>query len=430
VTDVSDRISRPAGIDLRQAKAITSFIEQHRAELAGFLSELIRLRSVFPPGEYDTIARCMRDALRADGIRAELITAPRIDIEARGLTYPRPNVVAALEGSGPGPVLLIGTHMDVVAAGDEAEWRQDPFGGAVVDGCVWGRGACDAKNSMAAQVFAVRALLAAGVRLRGTLLLIASVDDEGRFDRLKWPGMTYLADRGLQEHGFPMPDMVINGEASGLASICGSFKGRIIIEIPVIGETAHAATPYGVNAIDRAMTLVQALKEIDLKSHPLHGRETLNICAIQGVAASYVDIPPICRVGIEIRVVPPHGTGRLLDEINRTIGRLAAADPHFKVGSFTIFSNRQPIEFSDTSPLVTAIRESAALVGVDARFAGILGTGELQAFVVRGIPGVTYGPGSIERVHKPNEYLEIDELVRQTQIYALTVLELCGERDA
>src|SRR5439155_2315262 len=235
---------------------------------------------------------------------------------------------------------------------------------------------------------------------------------------------------GLEAHGFPMPDMAINGEASGLSDICGSFKGRIIMEIPVVGETAHAATPYGINAIEKAIALVEALKAIELKSHPLQGAETLTICAIDGAAERYGDIPPICRVGVEIRVVPPYGTDRMLQAIDDAIRRLAAADPDFRVGPFTIFSNRQPIEFGETTPLVRAIRESAALVGVDARFAAILGTGELQAFVSRGIPGVTYGAGSIDRVHKPNEHLEIDELVRQTQIYALTALALCGEPGA
>jgi succinyl-diaminopimelate desuccinylase len=422
--------SGTAAVDPRQADAVTDYIERHRTELAGFLSELIQLRSVFPPGEYAGVAHRMRDAFASDGIRVELITAPREDIEARGLTYPRPNVVAALEGSGPGPVLLIGTHMDVVGAGDETEWREAPFGGHLVDDSVWGRGACDAKNTMAAQVFTARALRAVGARLRGTLLLIASVDDEGRFDSLKWPGMTYLAERGLREHGFPMPDMVINGEASGLTEICGSFKGRIIMEIPVIGETAHAATPYGINAIDKAVALIQALQTIELKSHPLHGSETLNICAIDGAAERYGDIPPVCRVGVEIRVVPPYGTERMLEAIDRAIRTLTDADPAFRVGPFTFFSNRQPIEFSEACPLVKAIRSAAARVGVDARFAGILGTGELQAFVAHGIPGVTYGAGSIDRVHKANEYLEIADLVRQSQIYALTALALCGEPGA
>src|SRR5260370_41710992 len=99
----------------RQAAAVMSYIEQHRTDLVGLLSELIQLRSVFPPGEYDAIAHRMADELRESGARVELITAPRAEIEPRGLAYPRPNVVAAVEGSGDGPVLLVGTHMDVVA---------------------------------------------------------------------------------------------------------------------------------------------------------------------------------------------------------------------------------------------------------------------------------------------------------------------------
>jgi succinyl-diaminopimelate desuccinylase len=413
----------------RRAREVISYVDDHRAELVDFLSELIRIRSVFPPGEYGAIAGRLCSAFLESGARATLITAPKDAIESRDLIYPRHNVVAALDGSGGGPVLLVGTHMDVVEAGDVSQWLHDPFGGKVDNGRIWGRGTCDAKNTLAAQVFAARALVSTGAPLPGTLLLVGSVDDEGRFDRLKWPGMTYLAEHGLIEHGFPMPDFVINGEASGLSNVCGSFMGRVIMEIPVLGETAHAATPYGTNAIDKALKLVEALRRIELKAHPLQGKETLNICAIKGAAERYGDIPSACHVGVEIRVVPPYGTTRILQQVRERIAELSAADGDFRVGAFTTFSNRQPIEFSESNPLVTALRESASLVGIEARFASILGTGELEPFVSRGIPGVTYGPGSIDRVHRPNEYLEIDELVRQTQIYALTALAVCGSTD-
>lgn len=69
----------------RQTAAVMSYIEQHRADLVGLLSELIQRRSVFPPGEYDAIAHRMRDELGKSGARVELITAPRAEIEPRGL---------------------------------------------------------------------------------------------------------------------------------------------------------------------------------------------------------------------------------------------------------------------------------------------------------------------------------------------------------
>ncbi len=414
----------------RQKRKILDHVEEHQSELVSFLSELIRIPSVFPPGEYDAISRLVAREYEALDLRVGLVSAPKEEIERKsGLTYPRPNVVALLEGSQGTPVLMLGTHLDVVNEGERERWRFDPFGGVVADGKVWGRGAVDAKCAIAAHVFAVRALRAANVRLRGSLLCVASVDDEGRFDRLKWPGMTYLVESGFKDAGFPMPDMVINGEASGLLSICGSFKGRIIMEIEVAGETAHAATPYGVNAIDKALKLIEELRKIPLETHPLQGEETFTICAVRGAAERYGDIPPSCSVGCEVRVVPPHGTPRVMAEINGAIERLKAADPDFAIKGITVFSDRQPIEFPADSPLITGIAAAARDVGVDAKFSAILGTGELQAFVSRGIPGVTYGAGNIARVHKVDEFLEIEELVRQAKIYALAAVNICGVQE-
>ena len=56
----------------------------------------------------------------------------------------------------------------------------------------------------------------------------------------------------------------------------------------------------------------------------------------------------------------------------------------------------------------------------------MLGTGELEAFLARGIPAVTYGAGSVERLLRPDEYIEISELINQTKIYAITALNICG----
>lgn len=407
-------------------KCLLDKIEQYREDAVNLLCELIRIPSVFPPGRYEEISRRMLAEYAAIAIPARTVCAPREPVEAAGLEYPRPNVVALLEGSGPGPVLMIGTHMDVVDAESPEEWHDAPFSGVVRDGCIWGRGSADAKCAMVAQVFVARVLRECGVQLKGSLLLVSSVDDEGRFDRLKWPGMTYLAESGLREAGFPMPDMVINGEASGLEKISGSFMGRIILEIPVLGETAHAATPYGVNAIEKARVLIEELHRIPLMESPLQGRESLTICAIEGVAKRFGDIPPICKVGVEIRVVAPHLTDRILGEIRDRIQKLQSLDPTFRCGEIHIHSDRQPLETPSDHLLIRAIEEAARAVGVNAEYAGILGTGELQAFVAQGIAGVTYGAGHIERVHKANEFVTIDELLNQIRIYALATVNACG----
>ena len=407
-------------------RRVVDGVERNRDALVAFLVELVRIRSVYPPGNYEEIARRMKQAYDDIGVDAALIAAPREKVEACGVSYPRPNVAAIVRGSSPGPVLMLGTHMDVVPAGDADQWRFDPFAGQVAEGRVWGRGACDAKCAMAAHVFALKALIEAGVQLKGTLLCVATVDDEARFDSVRWAGMTFLAEEGLRDAGYPMPDMVVNGESSGLASICGAFKGRLILELTVRGEAAHAATPYGVSAIDKALDLIAALREIELKSHPLLGSETLNVCDLKGISEPYGDIPAICRVGLEIRVVPPFGTRRMREEIARAVARVAEAPPPAQIVETKVFSEREPIEIGEKHALVGAIADAARVVGIDAGYAGIVGTGELQPFLRQGIPGVTYGAGSIDRVHRTDEYVEIAELVNQAQIYALTALNICA----
>ena len=407
-------------------RRVVEYVDQHRDELLSFFRELVRIPSVFPHGEYEAISQRMKQEFSALGVRADLVSAPKEKVEKVGLEYPRPNVVALIEGSEKKPILMIGTHMDVVGVGDPDEWRFDPFGAEISDGKVLGRGTCDAKCAMAAQVFVAKAIQDLGIGLKGSLMFVASVDDEGRLEHLKWPGMTFLVEQGFEEAGYSLPNMVINGEASGLESICGSFNGRLLLELEIVGERGHVATRPGVNAIKQAMKFIEALDGVELKQGHLQGRESLNVCAIEGLAEKFGDIPQACKVGLGIRVAAPYSTQRIIDELERIIGGLKETNPDFRVGNINVLSNREPIEIDPREPIVTAIQEAAESIGTEARFSPIGGTGELQAFLTRGIPGVTYGPGSISRVHKANEFLEIDGLVKQTKIYALTALIACG----
>lgn len=406
------------------SSSIIDYVERNRDGLARLLSELVAIPTIFPSGGYEEIVARLEAEFSRAGAPTTRITAPRERVEALGLTFPRPNLVAQL-GSGRSPVLLIGTHMDVVDPGDPAEWTHPPFAGAIADGNVCGRGSCDAKSALAAQVYAARAIAETGHTLGGTLLLAASVDDEGGYDGLNWPGMAFLAEEGLAGCGLPWPDMVINGEASGLERICGSFKGRLILEITVLGETAHASTSHGTNAIDHALLLVDRLKRLPLAEHPIQGVETLTVCAIDGGASRYGDVPDSCRVGIDVRVVPPGGAAAVHENIRAAIDELAVEQPGFCVGEIRRLSEREPVEIPPDHALVETLESVALDVGIRAEYGPILGSGDLQGFLERGVAGVTYGPGSIARVHRPDEFVEIDALVKQTQIYVLAALALC-----
>ncbi len=408
------------------SQKICDYIDHHADEIVHLLSELVKIQSVFPPGNYGEITQRLKAEYQKMGLPCTLVSAPRDAIERHDLVYPRPNVLSMIRGTEENPVFMIGTHTDVVTVEDREKWKDDPFGGVVSENKIWGRGTCDAKTALAAQVFAARAILDSGVKLKGTLLLVASVDDEGRLDKFKWPGMTFLAETGFKEAGFPFPDMAINGESSGLEHICGSFRGRLILEIEIVGETAHASTPYGTNALEKALQLIESRRGRELKSNPLHGSDTITLCEITGVANRFGDIPPSAKIGYDIRVVPPYSTARVMDFIKEKIRQLETSDPHFHVGKINVLSDRQATEIPENHPLVRGIAVAAKSVGINARYSGILGSGELQPLLTRGTAAVTYGPGHISRVHRANEFIEIKELLDQTKIYALTVLNACG----
>jgi succinyl-diaminopimelate desuccinylase len=411
---------------LEVSQRITTFVDQHSDEIVHLLSDLVKMQSTFPPGNYGEITQRLQAEYQKIGLECKLISGSKDAIERHGLTYPRPNILSMIKGTEENPVLMIGTHTDVVTVEDREKWKFDPFGGVVSENKVWGRGTCDAKTALAAQVFAARAILESGLKLKGSLLLVASVDDEGRLDKFKWPGMTFLSESGFKEAGFPFPDMAINGESSGLENICGSFRGRLILEIEIIGETAHASTPYGINALEKALKLIEALRGLELKSNPIHGSDTITLCEMMGVANRFGDIPPSAKIGYDIRVVPPYSTTRVMDFIKEKIKQLELSDSNFHVGKINVLSDRQAVEIPQDHPLVRGIAAAAETVGINAHYSGILGSGELQPLLTRGAAAVTYGPGHISRAHRANEFIEIKELLDQTKIYAMTALNICG----
>lgn len=146
------------------------------------LRGLIRIPSVNPPGGGPDVAagrdprggetaaaRYCAEVLSGDGIEAEVIE----------LTEGRGSVVARLRANGPAtdPPLILLSHIDVVPV-DAESWTRDPFGGELVDGMVWGRGAVDMKNMVAMELGVMLALKRSGAELRRDVIFAAVADEE------------------------------------------------------------------------------------------------------------------------------------------------------------------------------------------------------------------------------------------------------------
>ncbi len=220
-----------------------------RDESVQLLQQLLRLNTVNPPGNETIAAEVLRDYLAASGVESELYAR----------TPERANLVARLPG-GDGPSVAFLCHTDTVVA-DAAEWERDPWSGELVDGEVWGRGALDMKNQVAASAVALASLAREGFRPPSDLVLIAAADEEvGKAFGLQWL---------CEEHPDAVHvDFAVNegaGERIRLGGdtyyLCASAeKMSAPVRLRVRGRSGHASMPgIADNALVKAAGLIEAL---------------------------------------------------------------------------------------------------------------------------------------------------------------------------
>lgn len=228
------------------------------AEVTDLLQHLIRNACV------NDGSRGSGNEVRSADLLAGYFDGSGIDIERYEPAPGRTSLVGRIEGRRPdAPTLLLMGHTDVVPA-NEAGWQRDPFGGELVDGEVWGRGAIDMLNLTASMAVATRHLATGGFRPEGTLIYLAVADEEALgtwgADHLSRHEIDAVgADYVITESGgIPVPGA--DGDLR-LPVLVGE-KGSCWCTLRVSGTPGHASMPYGTdNALVTAARVVQRLAE-------------------------------------------------------------------------------------------------------------------------------------------------------------------------
>ncbi|HZQ83007.1 MAG TPA: M20/M25/M40 family metallo-hydrolase [Gaiellaceae bacterium] len=226
------------------------------SEVGELLQQLIRVDTTNPPGNETAAAGLLRAYLEANGVECELYAR----------VPERANLVARIRGRGDGPSLAMLSHTDVVLA-DPAEWERDPFGGELVDGVVWGRGALDMKGEVAASAVAIASLAREGWRGSGDLIFIAAADEEGGTGYgLQWLVETHpdaaRADFSVNEGSGERIEL--GGKAFYLCST--SEKMTSPFRLRVRGRSGHASMPsIADNALVKAGPLIARLGEFSVE---------------------------------------------------------------------------------------------------------------------------------------------------------------------
>ena len=400
-------------------------VSRHVDDLVSITQELVRIPSVNPPGDYERIAARMEELYRAEGLEPLVVHAPEEELARLELSAPRPNVIALLEGKSGKPTFCLDAHMDVVDAGDETRWTFAPFGGAFQDGRIYGRGAADTKAHLAIQLIVARVLREMGLELTGDLIFSATVDDEIG----AWPGIGFLLDEGFEANGFPRPDYHIAGEPTGVG-LCGCLaRGRVWYEVSLKGESAHGGNPKeGINAIEKAMALAEAVKAFPIQHDPLMGADTINIGKIDGGEAINI-VPGSCTITFDIRpTVKREVVHSFMDE---TIRRLEESDPDFAVESIRMLNNRQTGGIGPDHEFVQTIQRvvrelSVKYVEPTGDFGGYSSLGNAYWTSTAGIAAVMYGAGAFSRAHSVDEYISVDELLEMCKVFLGIVIESCA----
>lgn len=323
----------------------------------------------------------------------------------------RPNVVAVVEGGLPGPTLMFEGHTDVVTEGDLAEWTVDPFGGEIRDGKLWGRGSADMKSGLAATLYATRALQLAGP-FPGRIKVCALADEEGLMI-----GAHHFVDSGLAAD----VDGAIVAEPEA-GEICAVAKGALRLRVDFTGKMAHGAMPqHGRNPIQAVGSLLVALRTYQeelQKRFPAHehlGEVYVTPTVARAGTEEQVNvIPAVASVFIDVRTIP----GVSHDEVAARVLDLAAYEGIS--AEVTVLVDRPPVDVPVSDPLIVALAGAhEAVTGAPAVYGGVPGSTDGTVLTHwGGIPSVVYGPGGKWIAHQADEFVEVEEIVRCTRVFA------------
>lgn len=276
-------------------------------EQVRILQDLIRIHSV--NGNEIAVADYLEKLLRSHDI----------DVTVDAFGDRRANLIAQI-GDGTDPRILGFTgHMDTVAVPDPTRWQHDPFGGEVVSGHIYGRGAADMKSGLAAQAIALIELKEAGHLPAGTLKFIATAGEE-----LGTPGAWRLEKQGVAD-GL---DALVVGEPTG-GNVVFAHSGSITYRITSIGKSVHSSHPdQRINAIDGLLHFIEQERALfgDVADDQYLGKVQHSITIIEGGKQANT-IPDQAQLFGNIRPTAAFNNQAVTDRLNDLVDQVNHQTP-------------------------------------------------------------------------------------------------------
>jgi acetylornithine deacetylase/succinyl-diaminopimelate desuccinylase-like protein len=383
----------------------------------------------------------------------------------------RGNLIARLKGDTGEPGLMFMSHTDVVPVEEESKWTSDPFVPVVRNGRLYGRGTADMKAQLACQLIALRVLKESGVQLRNDLVLAAAADEEhgGRY------GMGWLVDNHPEKVWAPFAVNEGGGTtvpaAGTTAYLLGvGEKGRLQVEIDVVGESAHASVPWqGENALVKAAEVVRRISayeperdtSVELFAHlsdlaiehapsPASvdamiadietdtprlasvlralSRITITPTMVSGGIKSN-SVPERVTITCDVRALPSQDLAYVEQQLTEILSGMDGVS--FEIDNMAV-SNASPFESGFAAQIRTATER--ALDRTDLRWAPLVSTGFTDSRFTRPLGTVTYGfvgmdptdDSMLRMEHGTDESVAVASLATGARVMVALAADMCG----
>jgi acetylornithine deacetylase len=341
----------------------------------------------------------------------------------------RPNIIGILEGESESTrSLILNGHIDVVSPEPVDEWSFPPWEGKIAGNRLYGRGACDMKGGLVANYFALKSLLEAGLKPKGTVMLQSVIEEEAG------GGGGTLA---CLLEGFTADGLVISEPTDMKIEI--AHPGISYFRVKVIGKPAHAGMAHtGINAIAKMNQICQALIELDEKRarekhYPLFEKSSERSCHLNIGTYKAGDWPSTvagwAEIECRISYIPGEQADEVKNQILQTISTVSCGDEWLINHPPEIVWFGWQADAWEQDPknqFVIAFKSCAEQVlGSDVDIVGTTAGMDTRFAQYFNIPTLTYGPNG-ENIHGVDEYVDLDSVVDCTKVLALFIMEWCG----
>jgi acetylornithine deacetylase len=349
----------------------------------------------------------------------------------------RPNAIGLLRGRGGGQSLLFNGHLDhnMVCEG----WTRDPFGAVVEDGWLYALGVANMKAGDAAYLAALRGLKQAGVELAGDVVVEYVV---GELEGGK--GTRHAIEEGVRADHF------VDAEPTELA-IVNMHAGVVLLKLQVFGEMRHYTTRTGTvhHAIQHLMAILQALGP-SYTPHPpdgwlafepnpeFEGLPQHNVGVVRGgITRECLEwrvalVPDYAYALLDVRIVPGQSPASVKADLERVIERVGRREPRLRAEVELVDRTRHlfmpPFYVPPKAEVVQATaRAHRTVIGGEPEWGGVTRFAGSDAAHLwnAGIPGLLYGPGG-RFLSRPDEKVEVRDIVAAARVYALVAADLCS----